>query len=67
LSAKVVLDAEPGAFETVRQHLGHKNTKTTTGAYTGISSRRAARHHHRLVQEALAPQMPVRRRKKRAS
>jgi integrase len=67
LSAKVVLDAEPGAFETVRQHLGHKNTKTTTGAYTGISSRRAARHHYRLVQEALESQMPVRRRKKRAS
>jgi hypothetical protein len=34
---------------------------------TGISSRRAARHHYRLVQEALESQMPVRRRKKRAS
>jgi integrase len=67
LSAKVVLDAEPGAFETVRQQLGHKNTKTTTGAYTGINSRRAARHHHRLVQQALEPQTPVRRRKNRAS
>jgi integrase len=67
LSAKVVLDAEPGAFETVRQHLGHKNTKTTTGAYTGISSRRAARHHHRLVQQALETQTPVRGQKKRAS
>jgi integrase len=67
LSAKVVLDAEPGAFETVRQHLGHKNTKTTTGAYAGISSRRAARHHHRLVQQALEAQTPVRGRKKRAS
>jgi integrase len=65
LSAKVVLDAEPGAFETVRQHLGHKNTKTTTGAYAGISSRRAARHHHRLVQQALETQTPVRGRKKR--
>jgi integrase len=67
LSAKVVLDAEPGAFETVRQHLGHKNTKTTTGAYAGINSRRAARHHHRLVQQALEAQTPVRGRKKRAS
>ena len=65
LSAKVVLDAEPGAFETVRQHLGHRNTKTTTGAYAGISSRRAARHHHRLVQRALETQTPVRGRKKR--
>jgi integrase len=67
LSAKVVLDAEPGAFETVRQHLGHKNTKTTTGFYAGINSRRAARHHHRLVQRAIETQTPVRGRKKRAS
>jgi len=67
LSAKVVLDAEPGAIETVRQHLGHKNTKTTVGAYAGINSRRAARHHHRLVQQALETQTPVPGRKKRAS
>jgi integrase len=67
LSAKVVLDAEPGAFETVRQHLAHKNTKTTTGFYAGISSRRAARHHHRLVQQALEMQTPVRGRRKRPS
>jgi integrase len=67
LSAQVVLNAEPGAFETVRQHLGHKNTKTTTGFYAGINSRRAARHHHRLIQEALEMQTLVRSRKKRAS
>jgi integrase len=67
LSAKVVLDAEPGAFETVRQHLGHKSTKTTTGAYAGISSRRAALHHHRLVQQALETKTPVPGRKKRGS
>src|SRR5262249_54537531 len=64
LSAKVVLDLEPGAFETVRQQLGHKNTKTTTGAYAGINSRRAARHHYRLVQQALEMQTPERGRKK---
>jgi integrase len=67
LSAKVVLDLEPGAFETVRQQLGHKNTKTTIGSYAGINSRRAARHHYRLVQQALETQTPVRSRKKRAS
>jgi integrase len=67
LSAKVVLDAEPGAFESVRQHLGHKNDKTTTGFYAGINSRRAARHHHRLIQQALETQRPVRRRKRRGS
>jgi integrase len=42
LSAKVLLDAEPGSFETVRQLLGHKSLKTTVGAYAGIDSRRAA-------------------------
>jgi integrase len=62
LSAKVLLDAQPGAFEIVRQFLGHKSTKTTANAYAGIDSRRAARHHQRLIDEAIAPQMPSRRR-----
>lgn len=66
LSAKVLLDAEPGSFETVKQLLGHKSIKTTIGAYAGIDSRRAARHHQRLVEQALAAQMPIRRRKRRA-
>jgi integrase len=67
LSAKVVLDAEPGAFETVKQFLGHKSLKTTVAAYAGIDSRRAARRHYQLVERALAAQMPARRRKRRAS
>jgi integrase len=54
LSAKVLLDAQPGNFETVRQLLGHKSLTTTVGAYAGIDSRRAGRHHQRLVAEALA-------------
>ena len=29
LAAKIILDADPGAFELVRQLLGHKNLKTT--------------------------------------
>jgi integrase len=65
LSAKVLLDAEPGSFETVRQLLGHKNQKTTTNFYAGIDSRRAARHHQRLIDRALEAQMPVIRRKQR--
>jgi integrase len=60
LSAKVILDAEPGNFETARQLLGHASLETTVAAYAGISSRRAARHHQRLVEEALAGQMPGR-------
>jgi integrase len=57
LGAKVILDAEPGNFETARQLLGHASLETTVAAYAGISSRRAARHHQRLVEEALAAQM----------
>jgi integrase len=60
LCAKVILDAEPGNFETVRQLLGHASMRTTVSAYAGISSRRAARHHQRLVEEALAAQAPRR-------
>ena len=50
LAAKIILDDLPGAFELVKQLLGHENLKTTTNAYAGIDTRRAARHHHRLLQ-----------------
>ena len=53
LSAKVLLDAEPGSFETVRQLLGN-NLKATANFYAGIDSRRAARHHQDLIEKALA-------------
>jgi integrase len=62
LSAKLILDAEPGSFEIVRQLLGHKSLKTTVAAYAGIDSRRAARHHHRLIEQMLAAQAPRRSR-----
>jgi integrase len=65
LSAKVMLDAQPGNFETVRQLLGHKSLRTTVGAYAGIDSRRAGRHQQRLIEEALAAEMPVRRSQER--
>ena len=61
LSAKVLLDAEPGSFETVRQLLGHKSLNMTVGAYAGIDSRRAARHHQYLVEKALAADIPTHR------
>jgi integrase len=60
LGAKVILDADPGNFETARQLLGHASLVTTVSAYAGISSRRAARHHQRLIEHALAEQMPRR-------
>jgi integrase len=58
LSAKVLLDAQPGAYETVRQLLGHKNQQTTVAAYAGIDTRRAADHHRRLVELAIAQFSP---------
>jgi integrase len=67
LSAKVLLDAEPGGFETVRQLLGHASLNTTVASYAGIDSRRAARHHQRLVEETLAAEKPRHRRKTLAS
>jgi integrase len=67
LSAKVMLDSEPGSIENVRQFLGHKNYKTTTNFYSGIDSRRAGRHHQNLIERALEDQKSVGRRKRRAS
>ncbi len=58
LSAKTILDREPGNFETVRQLLGHKSLRATVSAYAGINSRRAARHHQHLIEQTLAQQLP---------
>ncbi len=62
LAAKVVLDDSPGAFELVKQLLGHENLKTTANCYAGIDTRRAARHHHHLLERMPAESMPSRRR-----
>jgi len=62
LAAKVVLDDSPGAFELVKQLLGHENLKTTANFYAGIDTRRAARHHHRLLQQEVEKFLPRLRR-----
>ena len=49
LAAKIVLDANPGAHELVRQLLGHKSLKITTAFYAGIDTRRAGRAHADLI------------------
>jgi integrase len=53
LAARVLLDAQPGGFEIVRQVLGHRRHDTTVNAYAGIDSRRAGRHHQRLIENAI--------------
>ena len=49
LAAKLALDNNPGAYELVRQLLGHKNLKTTTNFYSGVDTRRAGRAHADLI------------------
>jgi integrase len=49
LAAKIALDANPGAYELVRQLLGHTNLRTTTSFYAGLDTRRAGRAHAELV------------------
>jgi integrase len=58
LAAKILLDDSPGAFELVKQLLGHENLKTTANFYAGIDTRRAARHHHRLLQREVEKTLP---------
>jgi integrase len=67
LAGKVILDRDPGAYEVVRQFLGHKRIQTTINFYTGIDTRRAGLHHHRLLEEALAERSkPVRGKRRTA-
>jgi len=49
LAAKIMLDQNPGAYELVRQLMGHKNMQTTTNFYAGIDTRRAGRAHSELI------------------
>ena len=65
LAAKIILDEHPGAYELVRQLLGHKNPKTTTNFYAGIDTRRAGRAHADLVMK-LREQSRARRRRRAA-
>jgi integrase len=49
LAAKIILDENPGAYELVRQLLGHTSVSTTTSYYAGVDTRRAGRAHADLV------------------
>ncbi len=64
-AAKVILDANPGAHELVRQLLVHKNMKTTTNYYAGINTMRAGRAHAELLMQLKnESSLPKRRRSK---
>ncbi len=54
LAAKILLDAEPGAYEGVRQLLGQKNLKTTVTYYAGLDTKRAGRMHAEAIERRLA-------------
>lgn len=49
LAAKIILDANPSAYELPQQLLGHRNRSTTMNFYGGINTRRAGRAHADLV------------------
>ena len=65
LAAKIALDANPGAYELVRQLLGHTSLKTTTSFYAGVDTRRAGRAHADLIMK-LRESEPGRGRHRRA-
>jgi integrase len=49
LAAKIILDQNPGAFELVRELMGHKNIQTTINFYAGIDTKRAGRAQIELI------------------
>ncbi len=68
LGANLHLEGNPGGFESLRQLLGHKSTKTTVNAYAGLNTRRAARLHDEILarrRQALAGKVRFRDRRGR--
>jgi integrase len=63
LGAEIALDANPGAYELVRQLLGHKALKTTTRFYAGPDTRRAGRAHADLIRKLREPKLNRSRRR----
>jgi integrase len=58
IAAEFLLDAEPGAFELLKQLLGHTNLKSTVSFYAGRDTSRAVRHHNKLIEQARANRRP---------
>jgi len=60
LGAKIALDDNPGAYEHVRQLLGHEGENTTSRFYAGINTRRAGRAHAKLIAQLRDNTLPKR-------
>jgi integrase len=54
IAAKFILDQNPGAFELIRQLLGHTSQKYAISNYAGVDTNRAVRHHDQLIREMRA-------------
>jgi integrase len=65
LAAKLILDENPGAFELVRQLLGHKSLRTTVNFYAGLNTRRAGRAHANLIMKLRESQLGGKRHRRR--
>jgi integrase len=65
LCAKIILDSNPGAYELVRQMLGHTSTKTTANFYAGIDTVRAGRAHANLIDELRQSGLRIKHRRRR--
>jgi integrase len=63
LCAKLNLDRNPGAYELVRQMLGHSSVKTTAEFYAGLDTLRAGRMHAELVNALRESNLGRRRRR----
>ncbi|MCC7168265.1 MAG: tyrosine-type recombinase/integrase, partial [Rhodospirillales bacterium] len=49
ICAYLYLDHNPGAYEVVRQVLGHRAMSTTVNAYTGLETEAAFRHFDQTI------------------
>jgi integrase len=64
IAAKLNLDCSPGAFEQVKQLLGHAHIKTGVSFYGGFDTSRAVRHHDQLIREKRAQRQLPRKKSK---
>lgn len=67
IAGSIFLHQHPGAYEVVRQVLGHRSIETTTRFYTGQEERRARKHFIETVQKLRETPVVVVKSKRRKS